>query len=141
MSRTDRFREEHNTFIKQVTEISNYFSDVAKVSANASQIRSILSQLAGAVRLHLGTEDQSLYPALMKCEDTKVSAMAKTFQMEMGGIKQAFEDYSKKWATALLIQANPSDFIKESKAVFDVLRKRIDRENTELYQAAAKLNF
>ena len=141
MGRTDRFREDHNTFLKQVTEISSYLSDEAKTSANATQIRSILSQLAGAVRLHLATEDQTLYPVLAKCADPKVAAMAISFQTEMGGIKQAFEDYSKKWGTPDSIKSNAKDFIKDSKGVFDVLGKRIARENNELYAAADKLNL
>lgn len=141
MGRTDRFREDHNTFLKQVTEISGYLSDEAKVNAGAAQIRATLSQLAGAVRLHLATEDQTLYPALAKCKDPKVAAMATSFQAEMGNIKQAFEDYSKKWATPASIQGNPKDFIKDSKAVFDVLGKRIARENNELYAAADKLDL
>lgn len=141
MSRTDRFREDHNLFIKQVTEISGYLSDEAKVNAGAAQIRTILSQLAGAVRLHLASEDQALYPMLAACSDAKVADMAKKFQTDMGGIKTAFEDYSKKWGTPALIQANPKDFIKDSKAVFDVLGKRITRENTELYAAADKLDL
>ena len=141
MGRTDRFRADHDTFLKQVTEISGYLSDDAKVAAGAAQIRATLSQLAGAVRLHLATEDQTLYPALAKCSDAKVAAMATSFQNEMGGIKKAFEDYSKKWGTPDSIKTNPKDFIKDSKAVFEVLGKRIARENNELYAAADKLDL
>lgn len=141
MGRTDRFRGDHDTFLKQVTEISGYLADEAKVVAGSTQIRATLSQLAGAVRLHLATEDQTLYPSLAKCADPKVAAMASSFQAEMGGIKQAFEDYSKKWGTPDSIKANAKDFIKDSKAVFDVLGKRIARENNELYAAADKLDL
>ena len=141
MGRTDRFREDHSTFLKQVTQINSYLSDEDKVKNSAAEIRTILSQLAGAVRLHLATEDQTLYPALAKSSDATVARMARSFQVEMGGIKQAFDDYSKKWATPASIQANPKDFIKETKSLFDVLGKRINRENNELYVAADNLDL
>jgi hypothetical protein len=51
----------------------------------------------------------------------------------MGGLKQTFADYSRRWNTPEAMQAAPGDFIRESRAVLDALMHRIMREERELY--------
>jgi len=57
----------------------------------------------------------------------------------MGGIGQAVKTYKEKWSSALEIQKEPNEFIKQTKGIFDALVKRIDKENNELYKTANEL--
>jgi hypothetical protein len=52
---------------------------------------------------------------------------------EMGGLVATFGTYLGKWPTAAAIGADASSFRTETTSLFQVLKKRIDRENGELY--------
>lgn len=137
MGRTERFQEQHAGLVKVVKEIAAQL-DENKLATDAQGVRKLLIDLGARLKLHLVTEDQTLYPEMINHKDPKIKAMATRFQNEMGTIRVAFEDYMKRWATASAIQANAAGFVKETKAVFDVLAKRIEKENNELYPMVDK---
>ena len=51
---------------------------------------------------------------------------------EMSGIAQAFNQYYEKWTTNAM-REQPDAFVLETKRLFSVLGRRIERENSELY--------
>lgn len=132
MSRTDSFRAQHDNILQIVGGIVPLLAS-RKLATDAGAVRRLLAQLTGMVSVHLAMEDNSLYPTMLTHRDARLKTAAQRFQQEMGGIKSAFESYTKKWASATAIQANPDEFIKETRSLFDVLGKRIARENSELY--------
>ena len=95
--------------------------------------RSALSKLAGKLLLHLGAEDEHLYPNLMASNDAETKKIAQQFVDEMGGIAKAFLGYNEKWKTASSIQADAAGFITETKGIYAALADRIDKENNILY--------
>ncbi|NOY39974.1 MAG: hemerythrin domain-containing protein [Nitrospirae bacterium] len=78
-------------------------------------------------------EDNSLYPRLLASKDEKIRKIAKQFIEEIGGIAPAFNNYLNKWPNPASIESNPSDFINETRDLFNALKNRIDRENNILY--------
>ena len=93
------------------------------------------TKLASTLIGHLKTEDWALYPALFRHPDAKVSATARRFSDEMGGLANAFAVYSERWTT-MTIQANWRAFCLESQDIIDALVRRIEREESELYPLA-----
>lgn len=138
MSQVERFREQHAQAVVVVQQISALLNPVA-LAADATKVRHLLSQLVGALQAHLAMEDSLLYPKLIASSDAKVSGMAKRFQQEMGGIKDALGAYVKKWPSAVAIQQNPALFIADTRGIFAALAKRIEKEDKELYVAAAAM--
>ncbi len=138
MSKTKSFRDQHNDLLKIASEISAHLN-VDELSNDASEVRSLLSKLLGKLSVHLSMEDKVLYPKLLRHSDERVKSMAKRFIDEMGSIGQAVKAYKKKWPSALQIQKDPSDFIEQTKGIFDALVKRIERENNELYKVVDEL--
>lgn len=132
MSRTDSFRTQHDKILQIVGGIVPLLSS-NNLGTDAGAVRRLLAQLTGMVSVHLAMEDNSLYPAMLTHKDARLKTTAQRYQQEMGGIKGAFENYTKKWASATSIQANPDQFVKESKSLFETLGRRIARENNELY--------
>ena len=49
MGRTDRFRDDHNTFLKQVTEISGYLSD--KIGSEILTLIGLITTAAGLLAM------------------------------------------------------------------------------------------
>ncbi len=138
MSETQHFREQHDDLLKIASEISAHLN-VDELSNDASEVRSLLSKLLGKLTIHLAMEDKALYPRLLEYSDERIKSMAKRFIDEMGGLGEVVKSYNNTWSSALPIQKNPSDFIVQTKGIFDALAKRIERENNELYKIVDEL--
>ena len=132
MAKSDRFTQQHDELLVLANDLAATL-DVAQLSANATKARSILNKLAGKLLLHLGAEDQFLYPHLLASANAETKRIAQQFVDEMGGIAQAFVAYNNKWKTSANIQADVTGFIGETRAIYAALAKRIEKENTILY--------
>lgn len=129
MAASDSFRSQHREMLDLVNQMS---SQLGAAGAQAESIRKGLSKLAGKLLLHLAMEDKSLYPKLKVAPDPKVRETAARFTAEMGGLAATFTAYNAKW-TAALVTAQPDAFVRETRAVFSALAKRIDGEERGLY--------
>lgn len=135
MALTDRFRTQHDDLLAIAGQIAPRL-DAAELSKSATAVRDLLSQLMGALKMHLTMEDNSLYPRLLQHQDPEVRKLAKQFMTEMGGIAEVVQAYSAKWSTERKIQEDPETFITETEGLFEALAGRIDRENNQLYPLA-----
>lgn len=138
MGKTDNLRKQHEEMVSIVSRMSAILNR-ERLSKDATEVRSLLSQLAGKVNIHLAMEDKALYPHLLGHSDEKVKNMARNYMAEMGDIGNTFKGYITKWPDPVSIQHDPDLFIKETKAVVDVLSRRIDKENRELYPVVDSL--
>jgi iron-sulfur cluster repair protein YtfE (RIC family) len=137
MSRTDRFREQHNVMLSLVSELQQLL-DEKKLALDASAARKCLSNLIGKLTLHLSTEDSVMYPELTNSKDAELASLAVRFSSEMKSTSAKVKEYNAKWATPTSIKASPAAFISETKQIISVLADRIKRENQQLYAAADK---
>lgn len=131
MARSDSLKAQHQALVAIVGQISSLL-DATKLQKDASGIASQLTSLTGKLVVHLAMEDESLYPQLKASKDPKASATAARFMAEMGGVKEAYESYAKKWNRAA-IEKDPTSFIKETGGIASALAARIKKEETELY--------
>lgn len=134
MSKTARYREQHAEAEMLIRQIASEL-DPTRLSTDASGVRRLLSSLAGKLAIHLKIEDECLYPMLAKHTDPKLRSLALSFQQEMGTLFPAFKEYTSRWPSPLEIQKNAQAFTRETKEIFAALRRRIERENTQLYTA------
>lgn len=132
MANSDRFRQQHDELLALANDLAAEL-DAGKLAHDASGARSILSKLAGKLILHLGAEDQHLYPRLMESDNPETRKIAKQFVDEMGDIAKVFTAYNDKWRTTSSIQKAADGFINETKAIYQALANRIDKENNILY--------
>jgi len=132
MSVTDNYRRQHNEIVEVVQKIIAGLN-VEKLKKDASTIRELLMVLSGKLKVHLTMEDKVLYPSLVNHSSEQVRQTAKKFVDEMGGIKQGFLDYIQKWSSRGSIENDAVVFEKETRDLFAALRKRVERENNELY--------
>lgn len=138
MSRTSRFREQHAEILRIAAELQGVSEQ--RLRENADPARKILSNLLGKLNLHLAVEDRSVYPQLQSSPNPAVANMAKRFESEMGGIAAAVQVWGKRWSTSVAIQADPHRFVNESADIVTTLKKRMQRENLELYAAVDALS-
>ncbi len=78
-------------------------------------------------------EDNFLYPTLKKHPKEEVRDMAHLLSIELGGIKDAFIEYTKRWISADTIELSTALFISETKALATALQHRIKKEENDLF--------
>lgn len=105
----------------------------------ARQIAKNISQLAGVIKIHLGSEDRSLYSALTASEDPKIQSLASRYSLEMGNLSDVYNIFKNKFNTESKINEHKEQFAREFKVVFTALKKRLDKEDNELYPLVEQL--
>ncbi len=133
--KTERFRKDHEGILNLVEKLSGAL-DVASLKSNPASTCMILAKMSGRLKVHLTTEDRTLYPNLINSPDPDVRKVAERFFNEMGNIKEVVDKYLEKWISPNSLKANPERFIDETKRLIDALKNRIQRENDELYEIA-----
>lgn len=127
------------TLKRQHQEIREILSEIklglnnTNLNNEASQLATKISILAGKLRIHLSTEDQCMYPQLLKSDNMELRKTAQGYISEMGHISNVFMDYKDRFNTKTKITGNSRAFIEESNRVFEILEDRIMKEDLSLY--------
>ena len=134
MSATQNFRRQHEELSELAADIERQRTPEA-LRADAAGVRKRLARFAGKLHVHPSMENDALYPRLVGHEDERLRALARSFQDELGGIYGSFFTYVQRWPSAEAVQAEPVEFIRQTREVFKLLARRMVRENEELYPA------
>jgi hypothetical protein len=134
MSKTESFRAQHKEIGELVLRVEKDLSpDKLRAPGKAEEVRSTLSSLAGKLAIHLAMEDKSLYPQMLSSNNDEAKKMADSYAKEMGTLAGAFKDYVTKWGNAGIIRDDAEAFCAQTKEVFTLLKKRVEREEAHLY--------
>ncbi|HEY3423189.1 MAG TPA: hemerythrin domain-containing protein [Negativicutes bacterium] len=123
---------QHQEVLGTAAKISAY-QNQQQVKDSAFEISMLLGQLSGKIKMHLASEDQFVYPNLMKHQDIHIRNTCEKFASEMGDLAKVFEEYKTRYLGASKIADNPDAFLADTKNVFAALAERIQRENKSLY--------
>lgn len=119
--------------IRQLVSEIEVLSNAGDVTAQAFDISLKIGQLSGLLVLHLKSEDQVLYPALMRSTVEKTRRVAEEFNREMGSLAGDFMEYKRTYMLASRIKAEPQNFRSDSNKIFTALKNRLDKEDRFLY--------
>ncbi len=131
-------KRQHHDVANLILEIETNLK-VEKVSAAAFELTMKIASLAGLLKMHLKHEDEVLYPKLKASTDLKVRQTAERFISEMGGLSKVFDEYRTSYKSSTQIKDTPAAFIKDTQKIIDALRKRVQKEDQELYLLAERL--
>lgn len=92
-----------------------------------------INMLAGKLKIHLDTEDKFLYPDLLNMNNEVLNTMAKEYMKEMGNISSEFIKYKNSFNTKNKIMSNVEQFKIQTVKIFEILERRINKEERELY--------
>lgn len=138
MSGTGPLRQHHRELLRIASDLSGLLN-AEHIKKDANEVRNTLSMLSGKLAVHLAMEDSNFYPSLVNHRDPSVKSIAGRFYKEIGGMKEAFMEYSKRWSTPANIQTHAQEFVIETKNLLGALSKRIEKEDLELYRIADRL--
>jgi len=132
MSETKLFRVQHKKLVSLLEELNTHL-DAGISPSNASRVRSLLSQLASTLSVHLYLEDKELYLEILNDRDPAVRSKAKAYMDEMGDLMAAFKVYLAKYPTTEQILAESTTFVEDTRAIFKALSKRMEAEEADLF--------
>ena len=133
---TSNVLRQHQEVLSLTSKISSY-KNQQQVKENAFEISLLLGQLAGRIKTHLAAEDKFIYPRLMDHPDSQVRMTCEKFPREMGDLAKEFNAYQAKYSGAGKIEADPANFLTDTKDILSALTTRIEKENTSLYPLLA----
>lgn len=132
MGPTESLRRQHDEMLQVATEIAGHLTPEG-VEQHAEKISSLLSKLAGKLKMHLAMEDKSLYPKMLSSSDPVTKNIAEKFMAEMGELSTVFSKYIRDWNSPKAMRADSKQFITTTGEIFAAITKRIERENNQLY--------
>lgn len=139
MINIDNFKRQHREVIEELDCIGKILNK-QDYQNYLDEFVSHINKLAGKLNVHLSTEDKFLYPNLINVEDRQLKSMANSYINEMGNIFNAFADYRNKFNTKSKINERLDTFISETKPILNEIRKRIQKEETELYRLIVEIS-
>ena len=119
-------------YLKRITELTS--SPIARPEAQL--IAEMINKMTGVLNMHLASEDNYVYPKLLKHPDEKIRSITQNYMKEMRGLSAAYTDFYKSYNTPSKITADPEGYKAAFKAVNEALTLRIKREESELYTFA-----
>jgi hemerythrin HHE cation binding domain-containing protein len=111
--------------------------DAGEVSSQATSLAAMLNDISGLVDSHLATEDNELYPILVKSMDPQVGRTARQFRDNKSGIAQEFHGYIDRYKLPDDVTMNAALFRYETRRIFERIRYRMRREENDLYPLLA----
>ena len=102
-------------------------------ASDMGSVATLLSEISSMIDDHLRTEDGEVYEALIKYDDPEIKRAATQFHKNLGGLAEEFASYFKRYGSQAAIDANPGLFSYETRRLFERMRYRMQREETDLY--------
>lgn len=129
----DLLKNQHNTIRQLIQELEEEVRS-GNLDQKAFDLSLKISKLSGILVLHLKSEDEYLYPALINSKDGVLNKTAEQLYREMGSLSTEFLSYKSTYMSAAKIKADIPQFIGESNKIFSALKNRLNTEDKRLYQ-------
>lgn len=128
MFKLEQYRHSHAELRQMVDDLKAILTpELLKIRPNAKIAHELLCDLGTKVRSHLAAEDRGLYPTLLIHDDPKVKSIAWGFISGEKPLRKVFDDYHKHWLKNCDFNFT-DEFLAETHEVFDMVAKRIERE-------------
>lgn len=137
MINLDNLDRQHKNIAEEINFIELQL-EKSSSEINTVEVASHINKLAGQLKIHLLDEDKFLYPELLKSQDGETEELAKKYMEEMGGLSQEYTNFKNSYNTSSKINEKRETFIQDGKAIIKALKKRMDKEDTGLYNLIRK---
>ena len=139
MDKIDTLRAQHDAVEAMIGDLSAnlaHHSSEADADADAYRLSLKLTRLTGALRSHLATEAETLYPPMIESDHREAALAARVYRDEVTHLAARFDRFVDRWSDAEAIAAARRQFRFEAGMLFAALRDRIHRENRDLFPLA-----
>jgi len=117
----------------ELIDIADLFAiELRALTPNLERLASLRLRFSRVLLLHLAQEDHLLYPTLKRTTDGPTRELAARFEAEMGQLGDIYRRYVTRWSSIAIAQ-DWDGFRTDTRSFLAALRRRIRREETELY--------
>ena len=127
----DKFKHQHVDILGNIAALRRLAQ--AGVAHNATEIARLIVSMSSTIKLHLAVEDQALYPALQRGDDAALARLGQRFQVEMGPIAAAFDQFARRWNTAQRLREDEAGFRAAANDVLRRVHERMRHEDRDFY--------
>ncbi len=132
MSNLDMLKNQHGEVLTMIGNIDTLI--ITGPEEKANEIAYNINALSGKLKMHLMSEDQFLYPALMQSKNQAVRNTSQNFNDEMGNLLAGlFSSFVQQYNTPFKILQRKDYFTADSGKIFSQIEERIHREDIKLY--------
>ena len=114
----------------EISALAVRLIEEVEASVPGKDLSALRWRLNHVLMVHLAKEDKLLYPKLLASPATK--GLAQRFADEMGGLAESYLAYNAAWPIQR-VEAEWADFGEATRGIMNALRKRILREERDLY--------
>lgn len=130
-------RAQHRVIIVLASNLGGVAGDL-KTRDDAHDARTLILEIDGLLKTHLGVEDDQMYPMLMDAPCAETRRLGATAFGDMGGIAGLWNAYRDRWSAEAML-SDVRRFREATRGVLQALSVRIQQENDTLYPALEKL--
>jgi hemerythrin-like domain-containing protein len=133
MGSVDHLRRQHRELLHLTKEIVPFFR-TDRLANDVTAVRLKLAAFARKLGVHLALEDRFLHERLMRHSDPAVAAKATEHQREAHSLGARVDHCAQEWISiGSAADHAPAKFIDETKEIFELMSKRFELENSDLY--------
>ncbi len=134
MGSSASLRQQHRELLQLIIELAPLL-DHERLVQGCTGVRLMLSAFVRKLNVHLALEERFVYGRLLHHPDEAVVATTTRHHEDTRQLHDTLAQYAHRWAltTDQAIEMAPSSFVDETKSLFDVVSKRFELENEELY--------
>ena len=140
MNAISKLQAQHDALGRMMLRLINLVEGF-QGSGQAMPITMELAKLAHLLRLHLATEDEWFYPAMIASGEPLAELLAASYRAEVGGIAGEVEDFLQRWNSSAVIEIGFVRFRAGLLALLGKIEERIGREDQELYPLALQIGI
>jgi len=127
-------KRQHEEIKDMISELRENIEAGGNLENKAFEIAQKINLLAGKLKIHLGTEDQYMYPYILENVSDELKKVAEDYVAEMGDICDKFSEYKSRFNTKSKIINDWDSFLSETPKILKILEERIKKEDSNLYQ-------
>jgi hemerythrin-like domain-containing protein len=141
MSTLEAYRNTHAELRQMIDDLRSLITpEQLRIRPNAKTAYALLCDLGTKVKSHLAEEDRNLYPTLLIHEDPKIKSIAWGFISGEKPLRKTFDEYHKRWLKDCDFNFTDA-FLEETREIFDMVDKRIDREEQVLFPKLVEIGI
>lgn len=125
-------KKQHAEILESIEYIENFINN-NDFDRDLSELAEEVNVLAGKLKIHLSVEDQFVYLELIKKYGIDEGYILKNYLGEVKSLSDIFIDYKNQFNTKEKVSSNTACFIECSDRVFEIIKKRIEKEDKELF--------
>ena len=100
---------------------------------NNPYVCELMGRFKEKVWIHLVFEDNTIYSALSRHDNTAVSGIAQDFHDSARQIKKRFSSYVRRWCNPAVGAHEHDELVQESREIFQLIMERVKYENEKMF--------